>query len=53
MKILKYTLFGILGLAVLAALADWHWTEGMRPDTTSPVWPMEALRERLARTFSR
>jgi phosphatidylglycerophosphate synthase len=36
----------------LATLDEWGWTDGMRPGPGSPVWPMEAMRERLIRSFS-
>jgi hypothetical protein len=38
--------------AVLAAFDTWGWKDGMRPDETSPVWTMDAIRGRLLITFS-
>lgn len=38
--------------AVTAAIADWHWTDGMRPTAQSPQWKMDALRTRIVTSFS-
>ena len=38
---------------VMAAIADWGWSEGMTPDTASPVWAMEDFRQRFVRAFTR
>lgn len=37
--------------AVLEAIAGWEWTPGLRPGTTSPVWGMDAFRDRLFSAF--
>ncbi|MFB7892595.1 CDP-alcohol phosphatidyltransferase [Microbacterium sp. NPDC056044] len=33
--------------AVLDAIADWNWTPGLRPSEASPVWRMDAFRDRF------
>jgi len=38
--------------AVLARIADWGWTEGLRPGPAAPVWPMSAFRDRFLGAFS-
>ena len=38
--------------AVLDAVADWRWTAGLQPDSTTSVWKMSELRERLVTTMS-
>ncbi|WP_308487666.1 CDP-alcohol phosphatidyltransferase [Microbacterium capsulatum] len=38
--------------AVLAATTDWNWSPGLQPGDTSPVWPMDAFRDRLLTAFS-
>lgn len=38
--------------AVFAAIDDWRWTAGLRPDDGSPVWRMDAFRDRLLAAFS-
>ena len=37
---------------VLNRLASWGWVDGMRPDSTAPVWPMSAFRNRFFGAFS-
>jgi hypothetical protein len=36
---------------VLEAVADWEWTEGLRPVRTAPVWRMSAFRDRFLRAY--
>lgn len=38
--------------AVFAAIADWGWSPGLLPGDTSPVWRMDAFRDRLLAAFS-
>jgi hypothetical protein len=38
--------------AVLAVVDGWGWAAGMRPDAASPVWKMDAMREKLLTAFS-
>jgi len=38
--------------AVFTAIGDWGWTPGLRPDDGSPVWRMDAFRDRLLAAFS-
>lgn len=38
--------------AVTARMADWGWQVGLRPAAGSPVWPMDAFRDRFLTTFS-
>jgi hypothetical protein len=38
--------------AVMRAIADWQWTEGMLPADDAPIWPMDIVRNRLVETFS-
>ena len=38
--------------AILSAIDQWHWTEGMAPDASSPNWPMDTVRERLLSAFT-
>ena len=33
--------------AVFDAIADWSWTPGLRPSGASPVWRMDAFRDRF------
>ncbi|WP_052676842.1 hypothetical protein [Microbacterium trichothecenolyticum] len=33
--------------AVLDAITDWNWTPGLRPSDASPVWRMDAFRDRF------
>ena len=37
---------------VLAEIAPWGWTDGLRPADTAPVWRMDRLRDALLATFS-
>jgi hypothetical protein len=36
---------------VLDRIASWGWVAGMRPDSTAPVWPMSAFRNRFLAAF--
>ena len=36
---------------LVAAVADWDWSDGLVPDGATPVWPMEALRDRFLGAF--
>jgi hypothetical protein len=36
---------------VLDKVADWNWTEGLKPDRDAPVWKMSAFRDRFLRAF--
>ncbi|HUG62037.1 MAG TPA: hypothetical protein VMP03_09330 [Methylomirabilota bacterium] len=38
--------------AVLAAVSGWGWTDGLLPAPDAPVWPMDALRDRMIEAFS-
>ena len=33
--------------AVLDAIGDWGWADGLTPDPTTPVWRMDAFRDRF------
>ncbi len=37
--------------AVMRAIADWDWQSGLRPEPDAPVWPMDAIRDRLFTSF--
>ena len=37
--------------AVLDAVGDWHWDPGLRPGAGSPIWPMDAFRDRFFDAF--
>jgi len=37
--------------AVLARVAGWGWTEGLRPAPDAPVWPMDSFRDRFLAAF--
>ena len=37
--------------AVLRRIAGWGWSDGMRPDTSAPVWQMSAFRNRFLAAF--
>jgi hypothetical protein len=37
--------------AVMSRIADWGWVDGMRPDSTAPVWLMSAFRNRFLQAF--
>lgn len=37
---------------VMAAVNDWHWTDGMLPAHDAPVWGMDQLRDYVIRAFS-
>jgi hypothetical protein len=36
---------------VLDRIAGWGWTEGLKPATDAPVWPMNAFRDRFLTAF--
>jgi hypothetical protein len=37
---------------VISRLTTWGWTSGMLPDSTAPVWPMSAFRNRFLDAFN-
>jgi len=37
--------------AVLDRISGWGWQDGLRPDPTAPVWPMDGFRDRFLSTF--
>ena len=37
---------------VLALTSGWGWTDGLIPDPSAPVWPMEAFRDRFLDAFA-
>ncbi|WP_433384505.1 sulfatase [Actinoplanes sp. CA-142083] len=37
--------------AVLERITDWQWAEGLRPLGDTPVWPMNAFRDRFFQAF--
>jgi hypothetical protein len=37
---------------LIEAVADWEWTAGLIPNARTPVWSMEAFRDRFLRAFS-
>jgi phosphatidylglycerophosphate synthase len=37
--------------AVMSRIAGWGWADGMRPQPTSPTWPMSAFRNRFLTAF--
>jgi phosphatidylglycerophosphate synthase len=37
--------------SVLRAIDGWGWTDGMRPASTAPLWPMSAFRNRFLTAF--
>lgn len=39
--------------AVIDAIADWGWQNGIRPDSRAPVWRMDAFRDRFLAAFGR
>ncbi|MFJ8590466.1 sulfatase-like hydrolase/transferase [Streptomyces sp. NPDC093598] len=36
---------------VLDKVADWNWTEGLKPDSDAPVWKMSSFRDRFLKAF--
>lgn len=38
--------------AVIAAIADWQWSDGLLPDADAPVWRMDVIRDRFIASFS-
>ncbi|MEW2165355.1 sulfatase-like hydrolase/transferase [Streptomyces sp. NPDC007084] len=36
---------------VLDRIADWDWTDGLRPEHTAPVWKMDAFRDRFLTAY--
>jgi len=37
--------------AVLDAIADWHWDNGLNPSPQAPVWRMDTFRDRFLTAF--
>ena len=37
--------------AVMDRISSWDWQDGMRPADDSPVWPMDAFRDRFLTAF--
>jgi len=37
---------------LVRAIDDWGWTPGLVPADSAPLWPMEAMRDRLLESFS-
>jgi hypothetical protein len=37
--------------AVLDRVADWGWTDGLKPAPQAPVWRMDSVRDRFLTTF--
>jgi hypothetical protein len=37
--------------AVMNRISGWGWQDGMRPGPNAPVWPMDALRDRLLTAY--
>jgi hypothetical protein len=38
--------------AVVDAISEWGWQDGMRPDDRAPVWPMSSFRDRFLAAYS-
>jgi hypothetical protein len=38
--------------AVLDRVSSWHWQDGLVPNPTAPVWPMDAFRDRFLEAYS-
>ena len=38
--------------AVLDRITPWQWQEGLLPDPTAPMWPMDSFRDRFLEAFS-
>lgn len=38
---------------VLDRIADWGWTEGLRPAPDAPVWPMDQFRDRFMTAYAK
>jgi sulfatase-like protein len=36
---------------VLDRVADWNWSDGLRPGASAPVWPMDSFRDRFLTAF--
>jgi hypothetical protein len=36
---------------VLDKVADWNWTEGLRPASDAPVWRMDSFRDRFLKAY--
>ncbi|MER7898034.1 CDP-alcohol phosphatidyltransferase [Streptomyces sp. NPDC096046] len=36
---------------VLDKVADWNWTQGLKPDRDAPVWRMDSFRDRFLKAF--
>ncbi|WP_238173364.1 CDP-alcohol phosphatidyltransferase family protein [Kribbella speibonae] len=37
--------------AVTDRVADWGWSDGLRPDADAPVWPMDTFRDRFLTAY--
>lgn len=37
--------------AVLDRVADWGWTDGLKPAPQAPVWRVDSVRDRFLTTF--
>jgi len=37
---------------VIAAIENWHWSPGLVPDASAPVWRMDELRDRFVAAFT-
>jgi hypothetical protein len=37
--------------AVMERITDWQWAQGLRPHGDTPVWPMNAFRDRFFQAF--
>lgn len=37
--------------AVLDRISSWNWQDGLRPDPSAPVWPMNSFRDRFLSAF--
>ncbi|MGP4046136.1 sulfatase [Streptomyces sp. 2A115] len=37
--------------SVLDKIDDWNWTDGLKPDSTAPVWRMDAFRDRFLTAY--
>ena len=36
---------------VLDRISGWGWSDGLRPTTQAPTWPMESFRDRFLKAF--
>ena len=37
--------------AVLDRISAWGWEDGLRPDRSAPVWPMDRFRDRFLTAY--